>query len=345
MLIRLIAMAGVLSALGCAAQPMQTRIAFGSCSDQAKPQPVLRLVVARRPDVFVYLGDNIYGDSEDPAELKAKYDQLAARPEFEELRSNVRLLATWDDHDYGLNDAGKEHTRKEESKQLFLDFFNVPADSDRRQHQGIYGSEILRAGDRRVQIILLDCRTFRDPLIRFEKDQKRPEGFFYDPDYIPHEKPGPTLLGEAQWQWLESQLRQPADVRIIASGTQFGISYNGYEAWANFPREQQRMLDLIRKTRAAGVVFISGDVHYAEISRLASDGPYPIYDITSSGLTQTWDFATPNANRIEGPVMDNNFGQLTIEWQGDPLLRMEIFDAGGNQRIEYTIRLSELSPD
>ncbi|HRK30988.1 MAG TPA: alkaline phosphatase D family protein [Tepidisphaeraceae bacterium] len=336
--------AGLLSVVGCAPKPAQTRIAFGSCSDQAKPQPVLKLVVQRRPDVFIYLGDNIYGDSEDPAELKAKYAQLAARPEFVELKRHVPLLATWDDHDYGMNDAGREYVSKAESKSLLLDFFDVPRESERRRHEGVYGSEIIRAGKRSVQIILLDCRTFRDSLSRFTQDMKRPAGFFYDPDYVPHSHSGSTLLGEVQWQWLERQLRQPADVRIVASGTQLGISYNGYEAWANFPHEQQRMFDLIRRTRAAGVVFISGDVHYAEISRLEPDGLYPLHDITSSGLTQTWDFATPNTNRIEGPVMDNNFGQITIDWQRDPVIRMEIIDVRGNQRIEHSVRLSSLMP-
>jgi alkaline phosphatase D len=100
----------------------------------------------------------------------------------------------------------------------------------------------------------------------------------------------------------------PADVKIIASSTQFSITHNGYEAWANFPHEQQRFIDLIKKTKANGVFFISGDVHYAELSKLNVDGGYPLYDVTSSGITSTWDFATPNDNRIDGPVMENNYG-------------------------------------
>jgi len=192
-------------------------------------------------------------------------------------------------------------------------------------------------------MILLDERTFRDDLRRYKRTDTLPHTLFYTPDYMPHTTPDSTMLGEAQWTWLEKQLQAPADIRIIGSGTQFGIEWNGYEAWANFPHEQQRMLDLIKSSKANGVIFISGDVHYGEISVLHSDHCYPIYDVTSSGITSTWDFATPNANRIEGPVMDNNFGLLTIIWSEDPVIKMEIYDVTGNQRVEYAIKLSEIS--
>jgi alkaline phosphatase D len=85
-------------------------------------------------------------------------------------------------------------------------------------------------------------------------------------------------------------------------------------------------------------------VHYAEISKLAYPGLYPIYDVTASGITSTWHFATPNSNRIEGPVMDNHFGLLTIDWaKKDPDIKMEIWDIRDNQRVEYSIKLSSIS--
>ena len=136
---------------------------------------------------------------------------------------------------------------------------------------------------------------------------------------------------------------KPADLRIIGSSTQFSIEFNGYEAWANFPHEQARMLNLIKETKANGVLFLSGDVHYAELSKLQYPGLYPIYDLTSSGLSSTWDFATPNRNRIKGPVMENHFGMVTIDWQkADPLIQLEIKDVPGKQRILHQLKLSEL---
>lgn len=325
-------------------QPLISRIAFGSCASETQPQPILDLVVKHRPDIFVYLGDNIYGDTHDMKELKAKYDSLAIKPEFQRLKRNVKILATWDDHDYGWNDSGKHYPHKNESKEIFLDFFEEPKNSDRRKHEGIYTSYMFEGNGKRLQIILLDNRTFRNDLRLYRGELNNDSRFFYPLDYYPLQIEDSVLLGETQWKWLERELMKPADLRIIGSGSQFGISFNGYESWANFPHERQRFVELVKKTRASGVMFITGDVHYAEISRLDIKDLYPIYDVTSSGLTETWLFATPNDNRIEGPIMDNHFGLITIDWgKKDPGIKMEIWDIRDNQRIEYTIRLSEIS--
>jgi len=323
--------------------PKQLRIAFGSCGDQNKPQPILKQAVALQPDYFIFLGDNIYGDTYDTSELKQKYQNLGSKPEFRDLQQQTNILATWDDHDFGWNDSGRHYPFKQTSKQIFLDFFNEPADSDRRKHNGIYTSYLHQLGDKLIQIILLDTRTFRDNLILYAGEKTGDPSFFYQPDYSPHTSNDSTLLGEEQWQWLENTLNVKADLRIIGTSTQFGITYNGYEAWANFPHEQQRMVSLIAKCRAEGVLFISGDVHYAEISALRMPGIYPLYDFTSSGITSTWHFATPNANRIEGPVMDNHFGLLTIDFTAsEPSVRLECVDVSGNTRFEYTIPVKSL---
>src|SRR5262245_27222992 len=83
------------------APPPPRRIAFGSCASQEKPQPIWDAVVAARPDLFLFLGDNIYGDTDNAEVLKAKYAQLAAVPGYQKLLQTCPVLATWDDHDYG----------------------------------------------------------------------------------------------------------------------------------------------------------------------------------------------------------------------------------------------------
>ena len=205
------------------AQPLISSIAFGSCASEKKPQPVLDLVVKHKPDLFVYLGDNIYGDTYDMKELQAKYDSLAAKPEYQRLKKAVPIVATWDDHDYGWNDSGKEYPFKKESKEIFMNFFDVPDDSDRRNHDGIYTSYIYEGKGRRVQLILLDNRTFRSKLRNYRGEYNQESKFFYPLDYYPHEIEDSALLGEEQWQWLEEELKKPADLRIIGSGSQFSI--------------------------------------------------------------------------------------------------------------------------
>jgi alkaline phosphatase D len=325
------------------AQKSTFTIAFGSCGSQENPLPVFDVVVKHHPDLFIFLGDNIYGDTKNMDTLRAKYNRLGSKESFKHLSASTRILATWDDHDYGWNDIGRHYPFKQESKEIFLNFFKEPENSERRKHEGIYASEYITTNGKTLQVILLDNRTFRDDLLPYSDAVAKDRRYFYQLDYAPHTNWDSTLLGTEQWLWLEKELSKPADLRIICSGTQFGIEYNGYEAWANFPKEQQRMLDLIKKTKAEGVLFLTGDVHYGEISKITEPGLYPIYDITSSGLSSTWHFATPNKNRIEGPVMENHFGLLSIDWKKEvPEVKMEIFDVSDNQRIEYTITLNEL---
>lgn len=321
-----------------------SKIAFGSCGHQDSLLPIFDLIVKHDPDLFIFLGDNIYGDTRNMKVLQNKYDKLGSKTSFVNLKNNVEIIATWDDHDFGENDAGRHYPKKAESKELFLDFFNEPEDSERRKHEGIYTSYEYLCESKKLQIILLDNRTFRDNPKQYEGEFKDDPRYFYEMDYGPYLEEDSTLLGAEQWKWLEEQLLKPADLRLICSGSQFGIEFNGYESWANFPHEQKRFFDLVKKTKANGVLFLSGDVHYAEISKAKVPGLYPIYDVTASGLSSTWHFATPNSNRIKGPVMENHFGMLTIDWMAeDPSIKMEIWDVENQQRIEYTIALSELS--
>lgn len=337
----------LLAFIGANAQQIEkeqsTKIAFGSCAWEKKELSIFNNIVAHDPDYFIFLGDNIYGDTKNMDTLKAKYERLGSKSTFQHLKNNVPILATWDDHDYGWNDVGKEYEYKEASKEIFLNFFGESLSSTRRSHAGIYHSYEYNIDGNILQIILLDNRTFRDSLKAYDgafDDDRRYS--FYETDYGQHHSAEATFLGEEQWKWLEEQFQKPATIRIIGSGTQFGIEWNGYEAWANFPLEQKRMLELIKKYRVDGMLFITGDVHYSEISKLATDF-YPIYDFTSSGLSSTWKFATPNKNRIEGPIMDNHFGLITINWSPNPEIKMETWDIHDNQRIEYSIHLADIS--
>jgi len=324
--------------------PSTTTIGIGSCANQDVPQPLLGLAASYKPDYFIFLGDNIYGDTDNMDTLRAKYKRWGAQPSFQELKRATRFFATWDDHDFGSNDAGRHYPYKKESKEIFLSFFEEPDTSLRRKHDGIYHVEYLKEKEKTIQLILLDNRTFRDDVRLFDSTAPTPcEHYFYTLDYSVHQNSDSTLLGKEQWKWLEEILKVPADLRLVCSGTQFGIEYNGYEAWANYPNEQQRFIDLIKKTRASGVLFLTGDVHYGELSKLNVSDLYPLYDFTSSGITSTWSFATPNSNRIEGPIMDNNFGLITIRWEKDPVIDLQLIDAANNSRVQYQFRLSEIS--
>jgi alkaline phosphatase D len=314
-----------------------TKIGFGSCADQDKSQPVLAAARKVDLDVFVWLGDNIYGDTHKMRVLRKKYGMLGCKPEFRKLNEEAFYLAVWDDHDYGQNDAGKDYSKKEESKQIFLDFWSEPSNSERRRHAGIYHSVTTGEVGRRIQFVMLDTRTFRDSILPATGSEFRN-------DYRPHTDSTVDFLGVEQWAWLESVLEEPAELRVVCSSNQFGISYNGFEAWANFPAERSRFAELVKSTQANGVMFISGDVHYAEVSQFDHPGCYPLYDITSSGITSTWPDVEANTNRIGQAYSSNNFGVIEVDWeQSEPTVFISIRDVNGNTVNSLTIPLRELS--
>ncbi len=251
------------------------KIAFGSCAHQDRSQAIWKLIAAKQPSAFLFIGDNVYADTTDEVKMRAAYAQLASNPEWMTFQTQVPVFATWDDHDYGANDAGAEYPAQAMSQKAFLDFFKVPTDSPRRLQKGVYSSEVIKSAGLTIQLILLDTRTFRSPLI---KRQDR---------YVANSDPGATILGDTQWQWLEQRLAEPADLRILASSIQVLSDQHRFEKWGNFPLEKQKLFSLIRKTGAQNLVMISGDRHLGEISATSdSPVPYPLFDFTSSGLTE-----------------------------------------------------------
>ena len=321
-----------------------TRIALGSCVRQGKPQPIWNAVAESKPDVFIFLGDNIYGDSKDMLVLRRKYSQLAADEGFQRVIRTCPILATWDDHDYGADDAGAEYPKREESQQIFLDFFDEPADSIRRQTPGIYDAKIIGPPGQRVQIILLDTRYFRGPL----KLKPREPGEKRGDRYLPNPDTLVTLLGEMQWKWLEAQLRQPAEVRIVASSIQVITDDHDSEHWSQLPHERERLFKLIRDTKAAGVLFISGDVHRGELTTMDGGVGYPLFDLTSSGLNRghpEWRFDRPNRQRIGTMQWGNNFGMIVLDWdREEPRIRFQIIDEEGDIAIQRKVDLATFRP-
>ena len=337
-----------------------TTLGFGSCARQNRPQPIWDTINAARCDAFVLCGDNIYGDSPDPDVLRTNYALFAAMPGFAKLRQTTPLFATWDDHDYGTNDAGAGFPGAAVAQKEFCDFFQVPDASPRRTTPGVYDCVTLGPAGKRVQLILLDTRMFRSPL---KKDPANPKVT------IPNTDPDATVLGEGQWAWLERRLREPAEIRVVISSIQLIATEHGSEKWENFPKERARFLELLRRTGAKGVVVISGDRHLAELSALMpADGvPYPLYDLTTSGLNlvtppkpelKDGDAKEPgvkpaapkkpqvNRYRLHERIYTgSNFGLMRVKWGGpSPSLRLEVCGLEGEVVLSRDIPFSELRP-
>lgn len=253
--------------LARAEEPL-SRIAFGSCANEHKPQPIWKAISEVRPQLFIFMGDNVYADTADPAKLKESYGNLAAIPEFAMLREETPIVATWDDHDYGRNDAGAEWGGKDASKEAFMAFFNTPDNSPLRKRGGVYDARIFGPEGKRVQVILLDTRWFRGPLRKMTKDEvkeARTKGGKKAGRYLPDEESDSTMLGDDQWVWLAAELKKPAELRLLVSSIQAIPNEHGWEKWGNLPKERKKLLDTIRDN-ATNVVILSGDRHL-EIGR------------------------------------------------------------------------------
>lgn len=326
-----------------------TRIAFGSCVRQDRAQPIWKAVIDADPQVFVLAGDNIYGDTEDIEILKAKYQLLDSQPDFARLRATRPLFGTWDDHDYGVNDGGREYPQREASQQVMLDFFQVPAESPRRGRPGVYDSVLLGPPERRVQLILLDTRYFRSPLERVTLPVAKGRG-----PYAANSAADATMLGEEQWRWLEATLREPAQVRLIVSSIQVAAIEHGWEGWGTMPAERERLFRLLRDTQARGVILLSGDRHLAELSRIEpseSGLEYPLYDLTSSSLNQPsggQNAQEPNARRVGQNYLQVNFGMIELQWPEQlgqpPQVTLTIRDVQGQVVLSHAVESECFQP-
>ena len=324
-----------------------SKILFGSCGHQDKKIPIFNAINKEKGDLFIFLGDNIYGDTNDMDVLADKYQRLGAKPGFKTLKAQTPIIAMWDDHDYGQNDAGREYPHKEQSRQIMLNFWDEPANSARRTRpDGIYTSYMYGENEQTIQVIMPDLRWNRDALNHvgeleyYTKRKLNNQG-----PYSPSEVKGASMLGEAQWQWLEQELKKPAAIKLIASSLQLLPDFTGWESWANFPEDRNRLFALIKKHKVNGVVIISGDTHWGEISKYQQNLDYPLIEMTSSGLTEKWKDVSPNKHRVGDFTHNVNYGDLSVDWQQtDPAISLKLKGIDGEVIMQSDFSLSSISP-
>jgi len=300
------------------------RIAMIGCHRQFEPAPALVRYLEAQPDLCLWIGDNVYADTENDFSFIEKcYDALAAKPAFQELQS-IPTIATWDDHDFGLNNAGKEYPLKEKSKDYFRQFWQleeaIPADRD-----GIYYSHYVEHQGKTVQVLMLDVRYNRD-------------------------KPfsGGDVLGENQWSWLQKELAKPADLRLVASGFQVLLGpETGSETWATFPEARERLFQTIRRSGAQHLVFLTGDQHYGEVCRMRGALDFDAIELQFAGINQIED---PEFNpwRV-APAITSLHSYALIDLHLEPSktevphIEFSIFNAMTDEReLRYRVNLSEL---
>lgn len=323
-----------------------TRIALGSCANQNSPILVFDQIVRSNPGLYLSLGDAIYADYDftnktkknvTSETLKADWKTLADRQDWQLLVKEIPVLATWDNHDYGDQEAGKDFNLKQVSKQIFLEFFQLPQSHPVRNRPGIYRSEVFGPEGRQVKIVLLDTRSFKVTAPHANSNSPGSVG-----RYLPETSPG-SLLGDSQWLWLEEQFASNEEIIFLVSSTQVIPDAKRMDEWGIYPAERSRLLDLVQSKGKGRTVILSGNVHFSEVSSLRDSNNLPVYEFTASGLTHTNRFYAdqPNQYRTSGPFAGLNFGVIDINWnQGDRiLLEFSAMDVDGNTAFKETISI------
>jgi alkaline phosphatase D len=231
--------------------------------------------------------------------------------------------AIWDDHDYGPGDANRAFYNKALGLETFQLFWANPTYGISPQN-GI--TSYFSWSD--TEFYLMDNRWFRT-----------------DKNIVTSEK---VILGDTQIRWLIENLKNSrATFKFVVMGGQFLCAANEKENYINYPEERERILNALEKEEIKGVIFITGDRHFTELSRYTGTSGQVIYDLTVSPLTNSVhkEGATEfNALRVENTlVMERNFGLLEVSGpEGNRQLKITIYNVAGKEIWNKIIPAGEL---
>lgn len=321
-----------------------TKLAFASCFDQDQDASAWTQIQSQNPDLMIMMGDNVYASKPNKKPILEQYIKLEKLAPYKKIRETVPFLATWDDHDYGVSDGDNSNPDKEEARKAFTYHYPYIRDSTLLDQPGIFHSKILggvkegRGRRARVtpslHVIMLDTRWNKTPWTKVPSA----DGTFQVITQSNEKKE--TILGDTQWEWLEDQLQIPTDFKIIVSSMQVLAEEHGYERWGHFPKEKQKLLNLIAKSKTKNLVILSGDRHFASHSKVEIPGWGSLYEMTSSPLN------TPKGNITElekiylsDIYVKENYGIAEFDWN-KKTASFEIQDLTGKtiQKINLKMR-------
>ena len=300
------------------------KLGVGSCIDQNLKQDIWITIKKHNIDGFIFLGDNVYGDTSSGKLDKMKRAYAKQKSNFPSWLNKKDIIAIWDDHDYGVNDGGGDYKNKNEAKKLFIDFWEIPVSDIRRKRQGLYFERSQLIEDKEIQYIVLDTRYFRSPLNGETNN------------YQPNKSPYATVLGNKQWKWFRKTLRNSeAEIIFILSSIQVLATNHPYEKWANFPHERKRLLKEIKlASQDKTIIALSGDRHRSGIYQ--NDF---FLELTSSSLNKASSITIEYDPLLIGRTYPEvNFGLIEIDSKKN-LISLSIRNKLGKELQSKIIKL------
>lgn len=299
-------------------------IATGSCADQDQPQPIWKTIEKNSPDLFLFSGDTIYSSHPDNKPVASQFKKLNFIYEYRDARLKIPFMAIWDDHDFGQNDGGFDNPEKEMYRAEFIKYWSYLNTAIPAKQKALYHSKTFGLKKNKVQVIMLDTRWDRTALLKNSADTydaNNPLPGTFPRLYLPNEDKAARILSDEQWNWLESELRKPADLRLLVSSIQVIADDHGFEKWGNFPKEKIKLFGILKKLKSKNVVILSGDRHMATIAKTDLAG-FPIFEMTSSAINRPARAGglMPDATYIGEPFGAVNFGLVKINWEARKVL-------------------------
>jgi len=331
---------------GPANAQQSTRVAFGCCFNHSERQPVFDGLHRSDPEVFVFLGNVLDVDADDMDDMLEAYEVFNRFRGPKVLRRQSAVMSVWNLTDYRIDGhTGANNPAKHAVKNHFLTYWREPISSPRMfQEHGLAKSIIIGNEPQRVQVIVLDGRWNRDVLTQvgwFERVARS-----MDEQLGPYlRNPAGRLLGEAQWQWLAEQLQKPAEVRVLMSATPFYAPANGYDSWAMYSQEQQRLEQLLQELQPEGLVLAVGDRGFGEFSKVEGVVDYPLWQVTAGWMSAENQDAYNSDVRNGAAYPKSRYGQIEVLWRDTPELKLSLRDVDGRPLTTKTLLLPKVSPN
>lgn len=304
--------------------PPTFKLALGSCTyvnEERYDRPgkpygrnyqTLESMANKKPDLTLWLGDNIYLREPDWSSWTGymhRYTHTRSLPEMQKLLQTGHHYAIWDDHDFGANDADGSWLHKDWALKSFGLFWMNPSVGV----PGLTGNmTAFQFND--VDFFLLDNRYNRTPF-----DQKNE---------------APEMFGKAQIDWLIDMLKySKSPFKLVAAGGQILNDVAIFETFAQFKEEREYLLKRIEEENIKGVIFLTGDRHHSELSKMTLPNGNLIYDLTVSPLTSGEHNAKDEKNsfRVDGThVATQNFA--IAEFSGERksrVMKISLYNADG----------------
>lgn len=287
------------------------------------PFKILDQITKMKPDLFLMLGDACYANhpKNDPAKdlpgFRRKHREIRKSPELQRLLQSTPTYGVWDDHD-NTNDTDRTFPLMAEAGQAFKEYWPVRAADG--AGAGMYRSF---SWGSLVDVFMLDCRTFRDPKT--------------DPN-----KPGKTMLGAAQKQWLKDAMKaSAAPIKLVISSIPFLAPFET-DSWFGYAAERDELKAFFANEVKGRVSILSGDFHCAWHLEDKETGLQEMI----AGPLGAWPFQEikkPHVQAVKTSgrfyIIDAfNYGLATVEEKdGKPQLTITIHDKEGAEKYRTVI--------